>query len=337
MKKYIALIICTILLVFNVITGATADDNVIAGRGKGKDSEVTTAKELANVLNYFGQYQIGGGATLGVDDQLFASSDSSGKEYDSATFYNKSKQTSDYYVSYHGGDSSYTRTSKSSMTRELTINFTEDAVLYHSVGLLMERSSHSSQGETETTSNYFEFDMYIYITEDECYIKFNKFDYETSEEGAYIPNITPNMLNKWFETEQLGFMFVSINEENLEMLGELGDYFDEYKFTKFRKTNKSYTLESIYFQEVFSAMFGIALPEDIRGEFTVNLAEETSPKIRIIQSYTDDMYEDGVSANQSSYAENNIVFSYINNTVIDASGLPRHTPVLEDYIEEELE
>ena len=338
MKKYISLIVCAVLLLFAFISQVPEQQDVISGRGNGVDSKVTSAQELADVLNYFNNYEMKpieeatveqNNGLFNVEQELDGEEDKETKQkYTSATFYNKSKSSIDYFMSDDNSSIKQTAT----MTRELTANFTETAALYHSVGKIMQRQTITTFGEqieTETQSMLFDFDVDVYVTTQVCCVKFNKFDIMGMEGDDSVPNITANMLNIWFDANEIGEEMLDINQVNLDILGGMGDYFEEYKFSKFKQNNKNYVLEKSYTQEVFSILFDISFPEDVRGEFTVNLADEAQPKIRLIQSYSD-----AAGTNRtSSYAENNIIISYINNTVIDSSRLPKNPQKIEDYLD----
>ncbi len=339
MKKYISFVICAVLLAFAFISQVPEQQDIISGRGNGVDSKVTSAQELADVLNYFNNYEMKPieEASVNKINSLFNAEQKNDdeqkeekKEYTSATFYNKSKSSIDYFMSGNGESTKQTAT----ITRELTVNFTETAALYHSVGIIMQKQSVSQHNasstitETITESMFFDFDMNIYMTTDASCVKFNKFDIMGMESDDSVPNITANMLNIWFDASEIGKELLSVNQENLNILGGMGDYFEEYKFSKFKQNNKNYVLEKSYLQEVFSILFDVSFPEDVRGEFMVNLADEVQPKIRLIQSYSD-----GILSNRvSSYDENNIIISYVNNTVIDASKLPKTPQKIEDYL-----
>ena len=333
MKKYISFVICAVLLAFAFISQVPEQQDIISGRGNGVDSKVTSSQELADVLNYFNNYEMKPieEASVNKINSLFNAEQKNDdeqkeekKEYTSATLYNKSKSSIDYFMSGNGESTKQTAT----ITRELTVNFTETAALYHAVGTIMQKFQTHRDNETQTNSVFFDFDMNIYMTTDASCVKFNKFDIMGMESDDSVPNITANMLNIWFDASEIGKELLSVNQENLDILGGMGDYFEEYKFSKFKQNNKNYVLEKSYLQEVFSILFDVSFPEDVRGEFMVNLADEVQPKIRLIQSYT---YSEGGSR-ASSYAENNIIISYVNNTVIDASKLPKTPQKIEDYL-----
>ncbi len=320
MKKFISLIICAVLLIVAFISDVPNSAEIIAGRGKGVDSEVTNAQEFANVLNYFNEYKmkpVQDGIAKQNND--FFSIETNEKqeeneEYTSATFYNKSKAYSEIYTTNNKGSVRQTTT----FTRELTINFTETAAYYHSVGLVMQKQTiyqNEPVRESKIESGIFDFDVDVYITTQNCWVKFNKFDVMGMEDDS-IPNVSANMLNIWFDaSNEFCEMVLRLNQVNLDILGSIGEFFNEFKFSKFKQNNKYYTLEEKY------------LPKDMRGEFTVNLRDETQPKMRIIQSYSSTE-----NSSATSYAENNIIFSYINNTIIDASRLPKNPQKMEDYL-----
>ena len=333
MKKFISLIICAVLLIAAFISDVPNSAEIIAGRGKGVDSKVTNAQEFANVLNYFNEYKMKPVQDgIAKQENNFYSAETDEKEekeeYTSATFYNKSKVYSEIYTTNNKGSVRQTTT----FTRELTINFTETAAYYHSVGQIMEkqtihRETTDRQEITEKESMTFDFDMDIYVTTQICYVKFNKFDRVGATEDDSIPNISVNMLNTWFSVEgEISEEMLSLNQENLDILGGIGDFFNEFEFSRFKQNNKKYVLEDKYIQEFFKILSWI-FPKEVRGEFTVNLRDETQPKMRIIESYG--LTGDSIA---TSYAENNIIFSYINNTVIDASRLPKDPPKIEDYL-----
>ncbi len=326
MKKYISIIICAVLLAFAFISNTQTESEIISGRGNGVDSKVTTAEEFVDVLNYFNHYKMLSAEEGKVENSnnLYASelnTKANSLKYTSATFYNKSRISMEYVTD--GSD--YSEKQKTNMTRELTINFTETAALYHSVGTIMQSSKMQHGEEKIDSSMYFDFDMEIYMTTKVCYIKFNKFNIFGDDSA---PDIKNNMLNKWYNAGSLEEDLLDINQANIAILGSIGDYFEEYQFSKFDQKNKTYVLEKNYFQEVFSSIIGVSVPKDIKGEFIVNLSEETQPKIKLLYSYNDNG-----TAWVNAYEENNIIISYINNTIIDASNLPKNPPMLEDFVD----
>ncbi len=339
MKKYISLIICSVLLVIAMVMGSPAKADVVSGRGNGNDTRVTTVEQFVDVLDFFNNYEIksvgdessqteGSGFASSLDDLIGGNNDAI---YTSATFYNKSRATSDQRYSYEGMSSE----SHATQTRELTIYLTKTSAFYHSVGAVMQNgTSTSSGGETERYSMVMDFDMEIYMTAKVCYIKFNKFDMTASGDDVENENfVTSNMLGKWFDAGELGVYFLQINAQNYEILGDIGDYFDEFKLSNFNQSNNVYTLREDYIQEVFSMIFGMSFPDDVRGSFSLNLSNKVRPTMSLIQAYSLNEYESGYSINASSYAENNMVFKNINNTVVQFKANRIYD--LKDYVDEE--
>ena len=327
MKKYISLLVCFVLIVFAFITSTPTKMENIAGEGNGENSRVSNAEQLVDVLEFFGSYEI-----KDVDEQnnqfenkgfsLFGNNISEEDEYTSVTFYNKSKGASNYRYSKDG----VSLNNKVSFMRELTVNFTQTAALYHSVGEMMNYESFVNKDNEQNFNSFvYNFDIEIYITTKVCYIKFNKFDITGLEGDNSVPNVPIDALNMWLNASVGAEDLLELNKENLDILDSIHDYFKEYKFSRFNQTNKVYSIGKDYLVEAFSIIFNTSFPEKVRGDFSVNLANETRPKINIVQSYTGDNYS-------HQYVENNIVFSYINNTVIDVSKMPTDPPMLEEYL-----
>ncbi len=334
MKKYISLIVCSVLLIFALVLGAPAKEVVVAGRGSGSDSRVTTVEQFVDVLDFFSNYEVQvPGVSAHSDASGYAASQQDEQIYTSATFYNKSKATVNSTSSYEG----MTQSMSSNYTREMSIYLTKTAALYHSVGVVLTSGTVIAEGETESYSMMFDFDMYIYFNAEDCFVRFQKWDVTASgEDVSSIDFVKSDMIGKWYNAGVLGGELLAINGENYELLGGIGDYFEEYKLTKFNQSGKVYTLKDEHLYEVFSLIFGNQFPEDVRGGFTLNLSNRVQPTMTIHQAYSNSDGENGYFSTITSYAENNIKFSNINNTMIDSSKINPNSPKLEDLIEEDV-
>lgn len=332
MKKYVALIVCSVLLIIAMLMGSATQSDVILGRGNGIDARVATVEQFVDVLDFFTNYKIKSTDSASVEDGVstFASKKEESK-YTSATFYNKSKMTSNYSSSFSGASS----TTNLVFNRELTIYLTETSAYYDSIGKVMQSSTQTYQGETKSYSSYMDFDMEIYMSAKKCYIKFNKFDMFASGDGASSNEniIKPEMLGKWFDGDEIGSEFLAINQQNYAILEDLGDYFEDYRLSNFNESNGVYKLKQEYLQEVFAVVFGVPETDDMKGEFSLNLSNKVRPTVSIVQSYSASNYNDGQSVSNSAYSQNNMVFSNINNTVINFKATNIYD--LEDYIDME--
>lgn len=337
MKKYISLIVCSVLLAIAVIAGTPKNSDVIYGRGNGQDYKVNTIEQFAEVLDFFKDYQLvssneksAKSGISGFDSSADEDSTESKKDYTSATFYNKSRGAINYSYSYSGMSSS----SKTTFMRELTIYFTQTAVYYKSVGTVMSKSSYSSGDESESVSSIMDFDIDIYMTAEHCYIKFNKFNMSVSgsddEDGNFV---TTDMLDKWFDAGEIAEYFLEINESNYEILSSINDYFEENKFSNFKQSNSVYTLKDDAIKSFFSFILGTSVPDKVKGTFKVNLSTKARPTVTLISSYGDSQENGDVSASGSSYSEDNIAFSNINNTIIQFKANKIYD--LNDYLDEE--
>ncbi len=331
MKKYISLIVCAVLLIVAFAIGTPAKTGIIAGAGDGKGSHINTVEQFVDVIDFFENYELTSSGVTAQTEGTGYSATNSQSAYNSATFYNKSRATVNSYTS----RDSYSYSSNSNYTREMTIYLTQGAALYHSVGVILSNTSVNSSGESKDVVMTFDFDMHIYFTADSCLVYFAKWNVTSSDADVTSAYnfVKPSMLNKWYDAGVLGEMLLSVNEENYEVLGAIGDYFDEYKTSKFKTSGKVYTLEDDYVYEVFSLMFGTSYPEDVRGGFTLNLSDSFRPTLSMTEAYSMSNFESSYSYEITAYSENNMVFSNINNTVINASQI-KLSGNLEDLVEE---
>ncbi len=333
MKKYITPIVCSVLLIISLLMGAPSDTSIVSGKGNGTDSQVKTIDQFVDVLEFFNNFKLesddNSSAQVAGGTYSAGSAEENLAKYTSATFYNKSRASSSYSASYSG--KSYSSNSK--YTRELTIYLTKTAAYYKSVGIIMQNGSSSTDGGTESYSNYVDFDLDIYITTKTSYVKFNKFDITSSGDGATSENfVTPEMLGKWFDASEIAEEMLELNEENYEILYDMGLYFERNKLTHFTQTNGVYTLNKDYLQDVFSDIFDTSFPEDGRGSFSVNLSNSVKPSINFVMSTTANS-NSTYSVYSTAYSENNMVFSNINNTIIRFN--PSRVYDIEDFINEE--
>lgn len=329
MKKYISLIVCTVLLITALVMGSPADTGVSYGRGKGNDAKVTSVGQFVDVLEFFNNYEMASEQAQ-AENSGYASLPVQKTQYTSATFYNKSRTTEEYHR-YNGG-SSYTM--NSSMDRELTIALTKTSAYYKSVGLVMSNRSVSDGDGSESATYIFDFDMDIYVTAGKCYIKLSKFDMMAVEDGEEqeISPFKSNICGKWVDAGEMAEYLLAINEENYAFLGRMGEYFDSYKAENFNISNGVYTIKENKLKEAFAIIFGATMPEEMKGDFVLNLSNSVRPTVKLTQSYK--YSEDDYSLSQTAYSENNIAFFNINNTVVEFTA--QNIYDVEEFINEEV-
>jgi hypothetical protein len=320
MRKYISLIVCVVLLVIAMVMGRPESSNVTIGAGNGKPETIATAEEFVDVLDFFESFEFKTSSSAEAGGVTgFATKQDSSEKYTSATFYNKSKGTVNMSQGGYGANSTF--------SRELTIYLTETAAYYKSVGVVMTKST----SEEYKTSLRLNFDFEMYITTNLCLVKFERFDIGATGEGTEdVPTdlFKPSMMRKWISSEELGEIFMYVNQENYALLGEIGDYFEDYKFTKFTKNGDVYKINEEFFGDAMDIIFGdIPAPEDIKGNFVVDLSAKTNPRIKMTMSYSDIFSEISMSA----YEENYISFSNINNTVIKFNVDAKNIYHLDDF------
>lgn len=335
MKKYVTPIICSVLLLVSLLVNIPQKEDVFCGRGDGKDLKVTSVEQFVEVLDFFNGEE---------DVESFASQDgispygatyntgySAVTPVNSATFYNKSKGKNSYKYDLNNY-------SNATFDRELTVYLTYNSAYYKSVGKVMQNQSVSFNGKTAMASSIMDFDVEIYIMQQACCIKFNKFDMISSNSSVSevedVNNsenyITSDMLGKWFNAGELGTAFLSINSENYELLGSIGEYFETNKLSHFKQSKDVYTLKSENYHNALAFIFGLgdmSEAEDaykIKGDFIFNLSNKVKPSIILTMAFNDE--------ETTGYMENNMTFSNINNTIIEFK--PEKVYNLRDYIKD---
>lgn len=331
MKRYVSLAICAVLLIVAIVISAPEKVDVVFGKGSGQDTKVSTIEQFAEVLDFFNNYQLKASTEKSVrvmseqdqeqneDDSPLGNLDSDdvpASAYTSATFYNKSRGSSEY--SYSGNQ--YSNFSRSVFTRELTIYLMQTAAYYKSVGSIMSRNWQTADGDTESVSSVFDFDFDIYMTAEVCYVKINKFaitgDSMSDFEDADLDSFAL-MTGKWVDMGEYAELLLEINAANYASLGSINNYFEKNKFSNFTQSNGVYTIKENHLNEFFSFVFGVDFPSDGRGVFKINLSNKIRPSIFLSSSYElDQSTNSGYNIKATAYSENNIAFSNINNTVV---------------------
>ncbi len=334
MKKYVSLIVCSVLLAIAIIIGMPEQTNVTYGRGNGQDCKVKNIEQFSEMLDFFDNYQIKSSneksiksSVSGFSSSIDNSVEAKNENYTSATFYNKSRGASSYSSTYEGMSISYRMT----FMRELTIYLTQTAAYYKSVGTIMSKSSYSSAQESESSSNVMDFDVEFYITSEKSYIKFNKFDITTSDTDDEVNFVTTDMLNKWFDSAEGAEYLLEMNQENYEILSSINNYFERNKFSNFKQSNNVYTIKDDLVNDFCSFVLGGTLPDNAKGSVKINLSNNTKPTVTLIASYSNN--DGSGSASSNLYTEDNIVFSNINNTIAQFNANKIYD--LNDFIDEE--
>ncbi len=295
MKKYVMPIVAIVLIVAALVLPSDSLTPVVsAGAGNGQNAEITSLKELGEVIDFI----------AGIDSDSETSMLDDGSTVLTSSF-DSDDEDEDEDESKKNPHSSVTmiedtvivinnKSEKSKIKRSLTMYITQDATYYISKG--------SSSDEDTTTAM---FDLEMYVSEDVTLVKFEKYSltYSNSSGEKKNENISTEYVGKWLKipAEGSAMIFSMIDEINRDTLGNIGDLIKQGKDAGFKEKNDVYSLEQSNLEEDDTLI-------------TIDLSDNETPSIEwlIDAEYTTVDYE------TFSYDMiDTITFCNIDNTVIE--------------------
>lgn len=320
MKKIINLSVCFCLIIVSCIF-AFANNNVVIGRGFGKNKKIETATEFKELLNSL--YLQSTNKSLCDDykpisihainnEQIQNSENFSVSKINSATIELKDNS----YV--YSSDDDISTTLK--MNRSMTVVIKENETYYHIVGSMhvyvsinnsnFRKNYKNSEGTVDVS-----FDMEMYFAEDKALMKFNVFEVISSDKLK----VNNDSLGKWFDvTNNDTYIFgenqqtfSAINDSNLDFFKCVGNLLnnennfeiDGHEYNLKEECEKYFLMDILDLNETeLSAL------RDVKANVNFNLSNTSTP--RIFFSY--DVNGVGFSCNQTSSA----IIKNINNSTI---------------------
>ncbi len=330
-KKIIAAVVMAVVLVITFVSfGKTTDVRV--GRGNGISANVGTMEEFSKALSDFMDNFDNGGLSFNSADGsantvAYSTTDYSVDElnesakYKSATMY----ITDASYVNY-----SYTKDSVSvrynfDLQKEMSLYITDGAVYYISEGVLNSSAKVSSSDDTDSNSTNLIFNCEFYMTSDIMMMKFNKLNIIKDGIVHYFPESIRSVWIDFSDVDENALnievisIFRDVNEANFSYLSLLSKYIDKYNSTVFTKSGSLYILNENYIDAYIKDALNIygtgGLSTDYTGEFSVDLSDNTYPKVNINYSNK----TNPLSSVNGKYTMNEVSeygFTDFNNTVI---------------------
>lgn len=174
--KFISIGVCTALLIASLIFSPTNQSDVKTGEGKGKSLELVDVNEFIDFLMFVtGEEEYSELSAVKSDSDGFSnmsvnSSSNNDSESRTQTVITKFKSGTvheETVVSQrvHQNNTYYSM----SLNRNLSIYISETAVYYHSQG--------NMTTEEDGSTTHYIFDIEIYNDINNCFVKFNRFDY----------------------------------------------------------------------------------------------------------------------------------------------------------------
>ncbi len=337
MKKYLIAIIAAILVVVSLFsTAISANQGVRVGAGNGENSKVEDMEDLYSLLEFImnrkssdRSKEINNGSTpLLLASRNSDDISSSENEHKSVTIIEDTvvERTDIFRTPYYNDYSDEPRYRDSGksyvrLVRELKGYVTEDATYYISKGTLEKRSETYAYQDIKATFTdiYFDFDMHIYIGDNEAFIKINRYNYSLSdEEKTEEQTIRSEYVGKWIQltSKDAISIFASTDDANgqfLSMIKELIEYGvikdvepeDEDQYPEFEREGDIY---------IATQEFKDEKDEKVTGDMklTINLSEYKSPYLEL-----KGLNEDG---GFRSFMLDTITFCNIDNTIVDFNG-----------------
>lgn len=336
MKKYFYPIIALLLVLVSLFFATTSSIGIKYGRGNGKSKEIKSLQEFAQFCEYFNNNS---NVNLQTEDghSLFAqelfSSSSQQEEIVSFTYHerNVSNIKSSYQATYYNSGS-IDRSSDVKISRQLDLYVSEGKSLYHSVGQIISSSYYCDEEGIERSGSYVDFDLWVYITNEFVAVRFLKYEIHGIEDA---PDFTPTY-GKWLDCGADQSILQDINDNNMSVLGRLSKALNNED--DFKKSGKKWNIKEDNFAKCLGYVVGQTLPEDLSGDFTLDLSNSSAPNVKIQYNYSDSNSEStdysSYSSSASAYDSIDIVVEDINNTIIkeriDFSNLESLSDFLED-------
>lgn len=372
-KRIISLVLSVVTLVACFVVNARNTASLIVGPGSGVDEPFESAEDLSDFLafvaerdasNIGGAYKLLANELAYDEDEDEENSEKKRSKYESATIsisthINASSSSSN--SDYSGGMISLDQ----NVNRQLDIYITEDETFYVSKGVFSISRVYSSS----SSSDLVNFNIEIYMEDDEVYLMFHDFLYveqsERTNDGEEIKyqmsqRIKPSMKDRWIEvTSMIAASFLEIDSENREVMQSLKEMLDFLDECDALDENTGYTelnsdeLNDLYKEWAEENDPGSAdkdmIPEDTEVKLTVDLSNATNPYISVVnvmdydetEKYTnyDDAYnpyEESVRITRKINRVEEINIRNVNNTVINMDTSNISLSVDEDDFEDDL-
>ena len=362
MKKFVALIVCCVMLVVALVFDPGVMTNKLSvGAGNGTSVEIENLDDLYNVIEavYDGDL-----LSMSEDYELLASSKAKKKKISSITLEISTRENS-----HRSSNSSYSNSSSNSNSTdkyntESTVYITKDSIFITTKGSVHYQSysyTSSSSDYNDMYGNYYSsssssstnynsstnFDMDIYIEDDDtALVRFRYFftEYEKTTESSYRPyngsyetdKDTDNYsayvdfeyLNQWIKVPvdvALDLLGETDLEDSIEMLEDYADIIESDELKK--KSDGVYTYTDKDDNDYY---------DRYKLEIKCDFSTGTAPSLESVVDYSYDSYNSGSGySSSSSYgsrdASNLIVISNINNTKVDLDNIkPDHSFKNED-------
>lgn len=321
-KRIVSLVISLALLITAIVTTSSKNVKAIAGPGGGKDEKVENIEEVITVLSCFlndGEYSLTDPSsammlsTSNMGDLAQAISHElnvNGHESATITISNRLNSSS----SYSGNGSHYTQ--KATMTRAMTMYITEDETYYESKGEFFVSYDGS---DDEPTTNFYKFNMLIYVEDDTTYACFREL---LMVDPSQTVQIKAENIGRWVELPPEAFEeLVDIDDVNREMFASIADLLNVLiSIGEITTEDKSVSVNSSdwerikndYEDEMPSTQF-----EDFEVDFDVDLSLATQPYLAIVATMDDEQELQGQRATNKVTEDIRITMRNIDNTVID--------------------
>lgn len=308
---------------------------VRAGAGNGVNRKVESTEELSALLEHVS-------GRMGESGTAFASlAASSASEYESVTLEDTMRMSLKI--------SQGLRLSRTTIDRQMTAYFTEDATYYVTEATISSKvviPEERDKGEVVTEEIRDKADvsirLHIYRDDEVCMILFERFTAVINGETHSLPS---DVLGKWvlFSAEDdMGLYeeIASIDMHNFEVLSLMGRVLEDK--TNFDRSGDIYTMDDDIFDDFVIAVQQLNgvdssyLPEGYtgKGSFVANLRNSRTPKVTL--EYNETYSTELSSLTMKSSSSEELAFSNIDNTVVKAPSSKRAlTPEeLVDFLED---
>ena len=263
-----------------------------------------------------------------VEDLEELVSSFSGKPQDSFTMTVSSK----YYSSKDSGPSS----ESNSMTREMTVYYTEDSILYDVNGIINKKNRYKDLIDEEpvavTSNTVFSFDLQLLISEDAAFVNFKNYSYayNLTGPGSYGEiyesknmQLKSKNTNKWIEipenvllnntllSEAVEVDFFSSMSYVLELIVE-AEYADDNETIIYLDANDLLDMEE---DLGMTPSFDL---ENTACDFKIDLSSPSTPHIYFMYDYSDSRkVSDDTRISTDISFTHDVSISNIDNTVVD--------------------
>lgn len=327
-KKFFTMGISVLLIITSVIFAPSERSDVNAGKGKGKDTKITTVEELSDVFEFMANTDFSEDESSGknaLTNLSYSSDDSDDEEeesknkHTSVTLHSESVSTSKYSLVPSSKSSYHSRSYSIDIDRNLSVYMTTEAAYYKSKGNLNYSYKYYDADEKKNVSEayFISFDIEMLFDKTGMLMKFNKWDMSGDTDFSFKDEV----FGKWirFGDEEFAEGFLDIDLTNRSVLSKIGYITSQTDEDLFVGRGNSYSVKDDFLEEVLEEIFDVGLDkESLRtGGFTVDFSSSKKPSLFMWLDYAYQDYDENIGKqNSSAYAYEKIRFENIDNTVI---------------------